>query len=488
MVKMNEWFTIRTLKSKGVGIKKIARQLGISRNTVRKYLRGDKPPQYIKILRVNDVLAPYADEIKVMIAKDFIGSRILEELRKEGYQGAQATFYRHLKEIKGSVLPSKVVERYETTPGEQGQYDWSEYTVLIDGVLTKVCISTTILGFSRLRHYYASFGNMDQGKIFEALEDSFRNFGGVPREILFDNPKAIVIRPRPDLIWNPKFLEFAGFYRFTPVACWPYRARTKGKVENPFDYLEEHFIKGREFRDNNDLITQLAEFESGVNNRVHGTTQEIPLVRFEQEKHLLMALPQGRFISMWEIFREVNWDCLISFDGSRYSVPWQYAGKSVWVRSVRGLELEIYAQNGALIARHDLASKKGTLNMKKEHYEGLRQRPPNTRAVVVKVFQEVFPDQTLFLEKLLAQYKFNAVDQLREILNLVRSYPKEEIRRAFAIALEYNTFSHNFVRGVLSQRAEFNLAEPPSGTIPAVPVVNISRDLNTYQALIERGE
>jgi len=488
MIKMEEWFTIRTLKSKGLSIKKIARQLSLSRNTVRKYLKCDKPPQHTKISRINNEIAPFLDEIKVMIAKGFIGTRILEELRQKNYQGAQATFYRSLREIKLGILPPRAVMRYETKPGEQGQYDWSEYTVLIGGVLTKVCISTTILGFSRLRHYYASFGNMNQEKIFEALEDSFKCFGGVPKEMLFDNPKAIVSRPRPKLVWNPKFLEFAGFYRFEPIPCWPYQAQTKGKVENPYEYLEEHFIKGREFRDNQDFITQLAEFEIRVNNRVHGTTQEPPFVRFEQEKHLLTPLPQGRFISIRESFRHVNWDCLISFDGSRYSVPWQYAGKEVWVRTVRGVELEIYAQNGELIARHDLASKKGTLNMKKEHYEGLRHRPPNTRAVVVKVFQDIFPDQTLFLEKLLAQYKFNAVDQLREILNLVRNYPKDEIRRAFALALEYNTFSHNFIRGVLSQRAEFNLVEVSVGRLSEVPLVNVICDLNAYQALIQGGK
>lgn len=488
MITMNEWWTIRILKSKGLSIKKIARQLGFSRNTVRKYLRSDKPPQYTNTQQVNQKIAPYVDVIKVMVTNDFIGSRILEELRKKGYQGPQATFYRHLKHLKGGILPNKAVMRYETKPGEQGQYDWSEYTVSIGGVLTKVYISSMILGFSRRQHYFASFDNMNQGIIFEALEDSFRHFGGVPKQMLFDNPKAIVTTPKPNLKWNPKFLEFAGFYKFEPIACWPYRAQTKGKVENPFYYLEEHFIKGREFLNGKDFIAQLADFELGVNNRVHGTTQEQPLVRFEQEKHLLTALPQGRFISLHETFRKVNWDCLISFEGSRYSVPWQYAGKAVWVRSTRGVELEIYAQNGALIARHDLASKKGTLNMKKEHYEGLRQRPPNTRALVVKVFQDIFPDQTIFLEKLLAQYKFNAVDQLREILNLVRSYPKDEIRRAFAVALEYNTFSHNFVRGVLSQQAEFKLAEVSSGTMVAVPLVNVSRDLNTYQALISGGE
>jgi transposase len=485
---MDVWFTIRTLKSKGVSIKKIARELGVSRNTVRKYLRNDKPPQYTSVLRVNKEIVPFEEEIKIMLTQEFIGSRILEELRKKGYQGPGATFYRQLKHIKADTVPSKAVERFETPPGKQGQYDWSDYTVPIGGVLTKVHISSIILGFSRYRHYFASL-DIKQGTIFEALEHGFRHFEGVPKEILFDNPKAIVTTSKPHLKWNPRFLEFAGYYRFEPIACWPGRARTKGKVENPFYYLEQHFIKGSAFKDFGDFIVQLARFEKEiVNVRVHGTTQARPLDRFAHEKLLLTSLPPARFVSIRETFRKVSWDCLISFDGCRYSVPWRYVGKSVWVRTSRGCELEVYSQRGELIAWHHLSKKKGLITMKKEHYAGLRQGPPNTRALVVKVFQELFPEQTLFLEKLLAQNKFNATVHLREILELVRSYPKPELRHAFELALEYNTFTHNFVRGVLSQQGNFCLASIPSVLEVSVPQVNVRRGLEDYQTLISGGE
>jgi transposase len=486
MLAMNDWTTLRVLKTKGHSIKNIVRELHLARNTVRKYLRSDSPPKYTRSSKINPQLAPFLEEIKIMLAKDYIGTRIFEELKKKGCQCSRPTFYRQLEKLKSETLPNKAVERFETEPGQQGQYDWSDYTVQIGDKLTKVHISSLILGFSRDQHYFASL-DITQATIFQALEDSFHHFGGVPKQILFDNPKALVIKPKPDLVWNPKFLEFAGYYRFEPIACLPGRAQTKGKVEKPFAYLEEHFIKGGLFKDFSDFILQLAHFEAARRVRIHGTTQERPADRFEQEKSQLTPLPAGRFVSTHELFRKVSWDALISYDGSRYSVPWQYAGKSVWVRPSRGLAIEIYSQKGELIAQHNLSEKKGTINIKKEHYEGLRKRTPYTRTLVIQVFQEIFPEWTLFLEKLLAQYKFNATAQLRQILDLARTYPKEKMVEAFKLALEYNTFSYNFLRGILTQ-ADAYCEEPlPKTTSLLPPSISISRDLNHYQVLIEGG-
>jgi transposase len=110
------------------------------------------------------------------------------------------------------------VERFETEPARQGQYDWSEYTVLLGGVVTKVYVHSFVLGYSRFQHLLASL-HVRQAAIFEALEDSFACVRDVPQEMLFDNPRALVTRPRPTLVFNPRLLEFARFYGFAPRAC-----------------------------------------------------------------------------------------------------------------------------------------------------------------------------------------------------------------------------------------------------------------------------
>jgi len=491
MISMDEWFTIRTLNNNGIAIKKIAQQLGVARNTVRKYIRMDRPPQYTPEQRLSSALAVYEDEIKVLLAQDFIGSRILAELRTRGYPAPAATFYRQLKRVRAviTVVPAKAVMRFETPPGHQGQYDWCDRTVTLGGILTKLHISSFILGYSRYQHYYASL-DTNQLTIFAALEDSFLKLGGVPKEVLFDNPKALVLTPRPKLVFNPHLVAFAGHYKFTPRACLPGRARTKGKVEKPFQYLTEHFLKGREFGSFPDLVAQLAVFaETVVNNRVHGTTRERAVDRLLREKHLLTPLPAGRFVSLREQFRKASWDCLISYGGRRYSVPCSYAGKEVWVRVSRGRELEVYAPDGKLIARHLLALQKGAVVTQDAHYDGLRQRLPQGKMLAVKVFQDLFPEDRLFLEKLLAQCKGNATTQLRQILDLARVYPKADLQRAFNRALEYNTFTANFLKGLLNHN-QTPLAPPdlPKLLTRQPPRVMIGRSLSVYQALLKEAE
>ena len=483
---MEIWYTIRALTSQGQGIKQIARQLHISRNTVRKYLHATVAPQRRPKRRVNQALVPYLADIDVMLDQQLIGCRILEELRKKGYDGSVRTFYRHLKPIQAASRPPLAVERFETAPGKQAQFDWSEYSVPIGGILTKVYVFSLILGFSRFRHYFASL-EVTQAAIFEALEEGLKHLGGVPREILFDNPKALVIRPRPNLIWNPRFLEFAGTYGFTPIACWPYRPQTKGKVENPFRYLEEHFIKASNFLSWLDFTARLAQFETeAVNARIHGTTQERPVDRLALERPELLPLPRHRFISQHETFRKVSADCLVSYEGSRYSVPWTYAGKMVWVRSSQGRQVKIYAQDGGLLAVHELSRVKGTPNYLPEHYQGLRAHAQTQKAAWAEAFTRRYPFAGLFVEKLLSQYRYNANYHLQRILNLLATCPPETVHSAIERALECNTFSWRFIQSFLNSAASGQELPVPVSKkrLADWPELDLERDLGVYQNLM----
>ncbi len=220
---------------------------------------------------VNSALAPFEAEIERRLEKRFIGSRILNDLRKLGYHGPRATFYRCLAQLRKTTQLPDVVHRFETAPAHQAQYDWSEYVIPGAGAPVRVYVSCLILGYSRYRHYEASL-DITQASIFEALEAGFTAFGGIPREVLFDNPKALVTRTRPHLAWNDSLLALAGHYRFLPRACWPYRAQTKGKVESPFRYLEAQFITGLVWTGFPDFGRRLKAFEQEVNQRPHDTT------------------------------------------------------------------------------------------------------------------------------------------------------------------------------------------------------------------------
>jgi len=291
---------------------------------------------------------------------------------------------------------------------------------------------------------------------------------------------------RDSFKWNPHFLELCGHYSMKPIACRVGNPRAKGKVERPFYYLEEHFIKGHSFESLEHFCHELSRFDEELDSQVHQTTRERPIDRFEWEKDHLTLLPSGRFVSSQELFRHVRWDSLVSFGGNRYSIPTDYAGKDVWVRTSQGRYLEVYNQKGNLIFRHTLSQKKGTTILVEEHYAKLKRNQFRTKAVLEREFLEKFPEEKDFLEKLYVQQKLNPVFHLRPILELATIYPREIMLKAFALAREYNTFSCHFIRGLIEKEAPQEATpEPRTNSLWAVPAITVRANLSAYQKLVE---
>ncbi len=488
MMSVEAWTTIRYLHAQGLGIRRIAAQLGLARNTVRAAVRAADAPKYARPPRPNPQLAPFADAIAAMLfEQQFIGSRILRELRGRGYSGGQTALYAHLAALKAARAEGRAVMRYETGPGEQGQFDWSPYQVRLGASPRRVVVFGLVLGYSRRACYLASLDEA-QGSVFAALEAGFAHFGGVPRQLLVDNAKVLVTDARPAAFaWNPRFLALCGHYQLEPVACRVRRPQTKGKVERPFFYLEEHFIKGGTFADLADLNRQLARFQAeDLDTRIHGTTREPPLTRFAAERARLLPLPAARFITGLEEARQVSRDCLVSYGGSRYSVPHRHAGDQVWVRAALGALLEVYAAGGERVATHALAATKGVLVIDPDHYAGLPQRAPATKASGAAAFLARFPDQGAFLDGALAAHPTGPALLVRAILDLGASYPDDALRAAFAAAVERRCYTLPFIRGVVERQTP--RVEPPQRlavVLAPLPAPPAARPLAVYQRLLE---
>ena len=493
MIPVNIWTSVKLLREKGHSIKKIARLLSISRNTVRKALRQDSYLEFHDSGKSNtrpsrSQVAPFHDRIvEMLIKQQFIGSRIFNELKAQGYHGSRTALYEYLRQLKGALALSTICERYETMPGEMMQFDWSDYTVMIGGALQKVHVFDTILAYSRYRKYSASL-DVKQGSVIEAIEDAYRFFEGVGKTILVDNAKSMVLKhARGDLERNPKFLEVMGYYGVEPKACWPRRPQTKGKVENPFYYLQEHFIKGHEFTSFADFLAKLAVFNDAVNARRHQGIDEIPMDRFlRDEKQMLKPLPEHPFIGVSEEFRKVSHDCLISVLANKYSVPYVHAGKSVWVRISQGCRLHVFSQQGKLIADHALdTGRKHQVVIEQRHYEGLRRRRISDKDLLFSMFRERFPDQAQYVEKLTAVQRFNARHHLFRILDAVNYYPVEAVNRALSRAHQLNSYSAEVVLGLLRAHDTVQMKDiVVLSAKKSVPAVDIRRDLNDYTEVI----
>jgi hypothetical protein len=265
------------------------------------------------------------------------------------------------------------VRRFETPPGKQAQVDWGHLgSIESDGQERKLNGFTFTLGYSRTMMAEAA---LDQklGTLLKMHEEAFRQLGGVPEEILYDRMRTVWvdIDERGEVVWNPVFLDFARYWGFTPRLCRPYRAQTKGKVESGVKYVRRNFLcglQGREPSGLNDLNAQLRAWVwETANQRVHGTTHEQVSSRWQVERSHLQPL-DGRppYPYVDDELRKVARDAYVSWRGSRYSVPWTFAGKQVWVRE-RGREIEVlYGRER--IAVHNQASHHHTVITAPEHH------------------------------------------------------------------------------------------------------------------------
>jgi hypothetical protein len=214
--------------------------------------------------------------------------------------------------------------------------------------------------------------------------------GGVPEEILYDRMKTVWLETdeRGEVVWNPVFLDFARYWGFTPRLCRPYRAQTKGKVESGIKYVRRNFLcglQGREPSCLSDLNAQLRAWVWEVaNQRVHGTTHELVAARWKTEQ-LSLQLLDGRptYPYVDDELRKVARDAYVSWEGSRYSVPWNYAGRQVWVRERSGsVEVHFGQQR---IAVHGQSVRKHAVITEPEHHRGIPLGARQDHKILIRI-------------------------------------------------------------------------------------------------------
>jgi transposase len=301
MLVAEEAVEIRVLRRQGKSIREIARMLELSRNTVRRYLRVEGLPRYEREARPSklDAFKRYLDERVKAAAPDWIPATVLlRELRALGYSGGYSILKDHLATLRPLAKPEPLI-RFETDPGRQMQVDFA--TIRRGRDRLSVFIAT--LGWSRAT--YLEFVTDERLEtLLGCHERAFYFFGGVPREVLYDNMRTVV--SDRDLYgpglhrYNRTFLDFAHHHGFVPRLCRPYRAKTKGKVERFIRYLRASFyvplasqlspegLKVDQDTANARVGTWLREV---ANARVHATTGEVPLVRLESERERLQPMP-----------------------------------------------------------------------------------------------------------------------------------------------------------------------------------------------------
>jgi transposase len=371
---------ILKLHQLGWGKKAIARELGISKNTVRRYLDAGGVLDYAKPQRsslLEGQGAWLAQELRRHRGNADVVRQELE--RQKGIQVSLRTVQRAVQEHRVQMeAEAKATLRFETPPGLQGQADFGTMRVQIAGEWVRVHLFVMTLGFSR-RVFVAAFLDETRCSWQVGLERAFLHFGGVTYEVLIDNAKALVKShdiARHQVEFSGPFLAFARYWGFQPRACAPYRARTKGKDENGVGYVKKNAIAGRCFDSWAQLEAHLQWWMREIaDQRIHGTTGERPCQRFEREREALKPL-SGRppFVQARELSRVVHNDLCVEVDTNHYSVPWRYIGEQVTVHIQDRILSVFYA--GERIAHHPLSRGRRQRRVDPQHLKGLSALKP----------------------------------------------------------------------------------------------------------------
>lgn len=455
---MQDWAAVQRVYRQTQSIHETARMLKMSRNTVKRLLREKEEPVYKRSV-YRSKIDPFKEQIISWRCEPYLfnGTRIFKELKARGYDGSIGPVYRYLSRIDediGDHISSRATVRHESPPGDQAQFDWSEYNMIVNGRYRKVYCFSMILAASRKKAVCFSL-SVDAPAIYEAIQELFEDLGGVTYELLIDNPKALVIENNPksedEIRYNPHALLLAAHLGTELNACPCYWPRKKGKIENGFNYIEEQFIKGNSFASMEELNQRGKKFVHDWCDEIHTTTKRIPNMHYlQEEKDKLLPFPEKRFRMKELQERKISPDCFISISGNKYSVPAVYATKHMKFRVVYGFRIEIYDKNEKKVLIIEASEKKHDTVTNPEHYKDIAPKTATSIPQIRRDFTARFSNGLKYLEA--AGKKFDQpTHYARKIMLLEELYERDVLDRFIGYAVDHNAMDIQSFRALLRE-------------------------------------
>ncbi len=442
-------------------IRGLARHFSISRNTVRRILRkyADQREHGHDIVRAKQKkttaraskLDPFEAQIKEILEEypGLTGQRVFEKLQDSGYDGGISILRERLRILRPSPKKTPVV-RFETEPALQGQMDWSPYTIhFTHSEKIQVNCFSYILGFSR-RQYIDFTLRRDFYTLIRRHQDAFNHFGGVPQHCLYDSEKTVVLRwEAGQPVFNPSYSAFITHYHCRPIACQRGRPQTKGKIERPFQYVENNLLAGRKFRDLDDLKAWARWWIREKSDlHIHDTTGRPPLELFiEQEQDALQSLPRHPYDSAEVYLRVCDLEGYIEFETNRYPVPYEYVADILTLKAAEH-EVIIYSAELALLVRHQRLPAGSVTKLDGSGIHSSRK---------IRYSLEPVQDQFLamgdhsrdFLEGLMGKHPKKCGFHARYILRQKEKYHVDDIDKAMAHACRYHAYDCKAIERIL---------------------------------------
>lgn len=461
---------VRLAKRDGQSVRKIAQKYRLSRNTVRKYLRGEEvEPRYQRRQEVKPKLGPFVAELEQLLAEDQQRTgrerrnalRLFEELQRRGYQGAYNSVCRHVKVWKAERRPlTEVFIPLRFAPGEAFQFDWGEETLILGGRTTKVSIAHFRLCHSRLP-ICVGYLRESLEMVLEAHRQAFAFFGGVGRRGIYDNMKTVVtkILLGKERTFNPRFLAMASHYLFEPVACTPGAGWEKGQVENQVGLVRKRFFsQRRRFQDMAELNDYLlSECLAWAKTQPHpeDRTRTIWEVYAQEERPRLIPLDLA-FDGFVEREVRVSTTSLVAFDRNHYSVDAARAKRTAQVRAYA--DRVVIVSGGQVVGEHGRQFGRDKTIYDPWHYLPVLERKPGALRNGAP-FQEWDLPAPIHTVWQLLQARPGGDREFVQVLNAIKAHGGEAVAQAAEAALALGAVSFDVIFNLLSRQAE---APPPS--------------------------
>lgn len=487
------WAEIRRLSLvQKMSRRAIARRLRLNPRTVRAALMRPTAPTG-PVRKRPSILAPFEKDLAEILEAipEITAVRMLEELQRRGFTGKRTILRLRLAELRGA-RQAKAYVRREFHAGEAAEVDWAQCGMMkVGGHARRLSAFVMTLNYSRMLYLEFTVSQAME-EFLRCHQNALAFFGGVPRRMLYDNLKSVVLaHVGEDVRFNPRFVDFAGHYLFKPVACNPAAGWEKGRVERTIQYVRSNFLLARDFRTLEEINAAAVTWrDETANRRVHKTTGKRPVDLLAEEKVHLLALPELSYDTRILRSCRVTPDCRVAFDNNTYSVPPKFVGR--WL-TLRASPSEVFVYDGAdMVARHrryyethrDIVDPAHALAV-------LAQKRRATGQTLQKLFLALGPEAGPYLSGL-AKSELSVERHLQRILDLVATYGRAEVMGAIARALEHAAYGAHFVENiVLSERRRRNEEQRTPLKIARKDLADIDlpeQSLDHYDELLGSGD
>ena len=441
-------------------IRQIAKQTGISRKRVSRLINGAALPKQKR----TSLITPYERLIRQWYSQypHLKAIQVLKRLREYGYMGG----YTAVKEYSMQFRTKKqqAYHELEFLPGEEAQVDWMQWNMPFG----KVYGFVYILSYSR--YLYVKFHRRQSFEFFlDGHIEAFSEIGGTARSNRYDNLKSVVIKRRPEIIYNSRFLDFARHYGFSIYACTPGRANEKGRVERAIRDIND-FLRVNTFTDIDDLNRKTALWRMEKNNIIHRATGNAPSLMLKEER--LMSLPVIQYKPYRPVTAEISATGFVHFDTNRYSAPSEYGGSSCQILAfAEHVEIII---NGKKVIHKRLFGR----NQKSEHPMHRRRLLQSTPNFKYQRIYRLMKGMDKSLERFLDHAPGDPLDNAYELFKLLKGISKETLISAVR---------ETIILGLYKTENILNLFHSGDVRPQDARLLNINyegRNLNEYDELI----